>query len=68
MATTSPTGVIHKATLITTALLPVYNHVLMVRTASGAAPYYREIQQFLWTKHVDGQPKQKRGLVAEKRL
>jgi hypothetical protein len=30
MATTSPTDVIHKATLITIALLPVYNHVFMV--------------------------------------
>jgi hypothetical protein len=72
MATTPPNNVLHIVTLINIALLPVYmyNHVFMAFPVEPrhTEELYREVQRFLWTKQVDGQTKQKRRLVARKRL
>jgi hypothetical protein len=70
LATTPPTDVLHRATLVTTALIPVYNHVFMALPVEPrhTEPLFSEILRFLWTKQVDGHPKQKRRLVAKKRI
>jgi hypothetical protein len=70
LATTPPTDVLHRATLVTTALIPIYNHVFM---ALPVEPIHTEnlfskILRFLWTKQVDGWIAQKRRLVAKKRI
>jgi hypothetical protein len=69
LATAPPGDVLHRATLITTALIPVYNHVFM---ALPVEPHHTEnlffeILCFLLTKQVDGRTTQKRRLVAKKR-
>ncbi len=70
LATTPPTDVLHRATLVTTALIPVYNHVFMALPIEPkhTEPLFSEILRFLWTKQVDGHTKQKRRLVAKKRI
>jgi hypothetical protein len=70
LATTPPTDMLHRSTLVTTALIPVYNHVIMalpVESQHTESPF-SEILRFLWTKQVDGQTKQKRRLVAKTRI
>jgi hypothetical protein len=57
MATTSPTDAIHKATLITTALLPVYNHVLMVLPVEPHHTTQRFNGSFGRSKWIDKQSK-----------
>jgi hypothetical protein len=70
LAITPPTDILHIATLINVTLLPVNNHVIM---ALPVEPEHteeldKEVLSFLWTKQVDGQAKQKRRLVAKKRV
>ncbi len=69
LATTPPTDVLHRATLVTTALVPVYNHVFMALPIEPrhTEPLFSEILRFLWTKQVDG-TSSRRGVVALKRL
>jgi hypothetical protein len=70
LATTPPTDVLHRATLVTMALVPVYNHVFMALPIEPrhTESLFSEILRFLWTKQVDGHIKQKRHLVAKKRI
>jgi hypothetical protein len=70
LATTPPTDILHRSTLVTTALIPVYNHVFMALPVEPqhTEPLFSEILRFLWTKQVDGRIKQKRRLVAKNRL
>jgi hypothetical protein len=70
LATTPPTDVLHRATLVTTALIPVYNHVFMALPVEPrhTESLFSEILRFLWTKQVDGNTKQKRRLVAKRRI
>jgi hypothetical protein len=70
LAITPSTDVFHRATLVTTALIPVYNHVFMALPVElkHTEPLFSEILRFLWTKQVDGPTKQKRSLVAKKRI
>ena len=70
LATTPPTDILHRATLINVALLPIYNHVFMALPVdrSYTDELQKEIQKFLWTRQLEGQTKQKRRLVAKSRL
>ncbi len=51
-------------------LVPVYNHVFMALPVEPkhTEPLFSEILRFLWTRQVDGHTKQKRRLVAKKRI
>ncbi len=68
LATTPPTDILHRSTLVTTALIPVYNHVFMALPVEPrhTEPLFSEILRFLGTKQVDGRTTQKRRLVAKK--
>ncbi len=70
LATAPPTDILHRATLINSALVPLYNHVLMALPAREAdlQPLYKEIKSFLWTRTESDTTIQKRRLVAAKRL
>jgi hypothetical protein len=70
LATAPPTDVLHRATLINSALIPLYNHVLMVLPAieTDLQHLYREVKSFLWTRTENDTRIQKRRLVAAKRL
>jgi hypothetical protein len=51
LATTPPTDNLHRATLINSAMVPLYNHVLMTLpdTETELNPLHEEILSFLWT-------------------
>jgi hypothetical protein len=68
--TTPTTDVLHRATLMTMAQVPVYNHVFMALPIEPrqTESLFSEILRFLWTKQVDGHTKQKRRLVVKKRI
>jgi hypothetical protein len=70
LATTPPTDILHKATLINVALVLVYNHDVMALPVAPqhTAELHKEVLSFLRTRQVDGQTKQKRRLVAKKPL
>jgi hypothetical protein len=70
LATSPPSDTLHRATLINSALVPLYNHVLMAlpATETDLDPLHREILGFLWTRTSDAVTTQKRRLVAAKRL
>ncbi len=70
LATTPPTDSLHRATLINSALVPLYNHVLMALPVTEAElnPLHKEILSFLWTRSKNLETIQKRRLVAVKRL
>jgi hypothetical protein len=70
LATSPPTDTLHRATLINSALIPLYNHVFMVlpTTEADSDPLHKEILGFLWTRTTDSVTTQKRRLVAAKRL
>jgi hypothetical protein len=57
LGTTPLTDVLHRATLVTTALILVYNHVLMALPVEPIhiENLFSEILRFLWTKQVEGQ-------------
>jgi hypothetical protein len=70
LATTPPTDMLHRALLANMAFTPIYNHVFMALPITGN--YTDELQKailkLLWTRQFEGQTKQKRRLVAKKRL
>ena len=69
-ATTPPTDILHRATLLNTAFTPLYTHVFMalpVETEQLDALRGEQLS-FLWTKQKDGQTVRKRSLVSKKRL
>jgi hypothetical protein len=70
LATAPPTDILHRATLINSALVPLYNHVLMALQAreTDLQPLNKEIKSFLWTRTENDTTIQKRWLVAAKRL
>ncbi len=70
LATAPPTDILHRATLINSALTPLYNHVLMALpvTEDDLQPLYKEIKSFLWTRTENDTTIQKRRLVAAKHL
>jgi hypothetical protein len=70
LATTPPTDILHRSTLINSAMTPLYNHIFMALpvTEQDLQPLTKEILSFLWTRTVDSETVQKRRLVASKRL
>jgi exonuclease III len=70
LATSPPTDILHRATLIKTALLPIYNHVFMAVPVSSehCESLFKEIIKFLWTKQKDGNTIQKRTRVSKHRI
>jgi hypothetical protein len=70
LATSPPTDTLHRATLINSALVPLYNHVFMAlpTTEVDLDPLHKEILGFLWTRTTDSVTTQKRRLVAANRL
>jgi hypothetical protein len=70
LATTPPTDVLHRATLINMALIPIYNHVMMALPVGKRYidELQKEVLKFLWTRQQEGQSKQKRRLVAKTRI
>jgi hypothetical protein len=66
LATAPSKDILHKATLIYSALTPLCNHVLMAlpATEKDLQPLYKEIKSFLWTKIENDTTIQKRRLVA----
>jgi len=69
-ATTPPTDLLHRAILINSALIPLYNHIFMALPLAGgqADTLHKEILNFLWTRQKDGVTRNKRKLVAKNRL
>jgi hypothetical protein len=70
LATTPPTDILHRATLINAAMVPMYNHVLMALPVAeeDLNTLHKEMLSFLWTRTNDSNTVQKRRLVATKRL
>ena len=70
MATTPPTDLLHRATLINRALIPIYNHVFMSLPITNqiTTDLCTDITSFLWTKQREGQTVAKRRLVAKNRI
>ncbi len=70
LGTTPPTDILHRALLINTALIPIYNHIFMalpVQKEMTKRPH-QEILDFLWTKQHDGETIKKRRLVTKDRI
>ncbi len=67
LATTPPTDVLHRATLISTALVQIYNQVFMVLPVKPqhTEKFFSEILHFLWNKQADGRIALTRTLVAK---
>jgi hypothetical protein len=70
LATTPPTDLLHRALLIKTAFIPMYNHVFMALPTyrEQGEMLYKETLNFLWTRQVDGNTVCKRRLVAKDRI
>jgi len=70
LATTPPTDLLHRALLIKTALIPIYNHVFMSLPTfeQQSDLLHKEVLNFLWTRQVDGNTVCKRRLVAKNRI
>jgi hypothetical protein len=70
LATTPPTDMLHRAMLVNMAFTPIYNHVFMALPITGnhIDELQKAILKLLWTRQFEGQTKQKRRLVAKKRL
>ncbi len=70
LATTPPTDMLHCALLVNLAFIPIYNHVFMALpiTNNHTDELQKAVLQMLWTRQLDGQTRQKRRLVAKKRL
>ena len=70
MATTPPTDILHRATLINTALTPIYNHISMALPLNEEQmkTLYEDILSFLWTRQKDGVAINKRRMVAKNRI
>ena len=70
LATTPPTDILHRATLLNIAYMPLYNHVFMALPIPNeeADKIQQDIQKFMWTRTKDGVQLQKRRMVSKKRL
>jgi hypothetical protein len=70
LATTPPTNMLHRALLVNLAFTPIYNHVFMALpiTSNYTDELQKAVLKLLWTRQLDGHTKQKRRLVAKKRL
>jgi hypothetical protein len=70
LATSPLTDTLHRATLINSAFVPLYNHVFMAlpTTEADLDPLQREVLGFMWARTTDSVMMQKRRLVAAKRL
>jgi len=70
LATTPPTDLLHRAMLIKSAFIPIYNHVFMAIPVSSihSDNLFDEIRHFLWTRQKDGETVQKRIRVSKKRV
>ena len=70
LATTPPTDLLHRALLINTAFLPLYNHVFMAIPIHSkfCDDLFKDVTSFLWTRQKEGQQVQKRILVAKARV
>jgi hypothetical protein len=69
-ATTPPTDLLHRALLLNTAYILVYNHVFMALPTlkNQGDALQKEVLSFLWTRQVDGNTVWKRRLVAKNRM
>ena len=70
LATTPPTDLLHRAMLLNTAYIPVYNHVFMAlpTTKDHGDQLQKEVLKFLWTRQQEGNTIAKRRLVAKGRI
>jgi hypothetical protein len=70
LATTPPTDLLHRALLINTALIPIYNHIFMALPTQEdyMKDLQKEITDFLWTRQQEGAKIQKRRLIAKNRI
>ncbi len=70
LATTPPTDMLHRATLLNVAYMPLYNHVFMALPIPMEEEnrIQQDIQKFMWTKTRDGIQLQKRRMISKKRL
>ena len=70
LATTPPTDLLHRSRLINTAVIPIYNHVLMALPIPEAKlqDLDKEVLAFFWTRQKEGETTQKRRLVAKERF
>jgi hypothetical protein len=68
LGTTPPTDTLHRALLINTALIPIYNHMALPVQKETMKRLHQEILDFLWTKQQDGETIQKRRLFAKDRI
>ncbi len=69
-ATTPPTDILHRATLLSTAFTPLYTHVFMALPVEKEQLDALRGEQLsvLWTEQKEGQTVRKRSLVSKKRL
>ena len=70
LATSTPTDMLHRAILVNRTLIPLYTHVFMALPISTTylQNLATDIEKFMWQKHEDGGPRNKRRLVARNRL
>ena len=70
LATTPPTDLLHRARLINSAFIPIYNHVLMALpvTKGHLDTLDKEVRTFFWTRQKEGETLQKRRVVAKNRI
>jgi hypothetical protein len=70
LATTPPTDLLHRALLINSALIPIYNHIFMALPTQEdhIKDLQQEIIDFLWTRQEEGAKIQKRRLIAKDRI
>ena len=70
LGTTPPTDMLHKATLVNMAYIPLYNHVFMALPLqeNHVQEVQNGIQQFMWTKQKNSITLQKRRLVSKTRV
>jgi len=70
LATTPPTDILHRSTLIKAAFTPIYNHVFMAIPVQEdqCESLHKEVVKFLWTVQREGEEVQKRIRVSRKRI
>ena len=70
LATTPPTDMLHRATLVKIAYIPLYNHIFMALpiNKNQADSIQQGIQTFMWTKQKEGVRLQKRRMVSKQRI
>ncbi len=70
LATTPPTDMLHRATLVKKAYIPLYNHIFMALPIdkNQAGSIQQGIQTFLWTRQKEGVRLQKRRMVSKQRI